>query len=157
VAREIERKFLVVDDAWKTGLSGLLCRQGYLAAGERVTVRVRLIGDKGYLTIKGKSKGAARDEFEYPIPAEDARGMLETLVTCGIIEKIRYSLCVHGMHWDVDEFLGANTGLVLAEVELDHEDQEVTLPDWAGEEVTGDVRYYNSSLARQPYSMWGRS
>lgn len=157
MAREIERKFLVVDDAWKTGLSGRLCRQGYLAADERVTVRVRLIGDKGYLTIKGKSKGAARDEFEYSIPAEDARVMLETLVTCGIVEKIRYSLCVHGMRWEVDEFLGANAGLVLAEVELDHEEQEVILPDWAGEEVTGDVRYYNSRLARQPFSLWGKS
>jgi len=156
VAREIERKFLVVDDAWKTGLSGLLCRQGYLAADERVTVRVRLIGDKGYLTIKGKSKGAARDEFEYSIPAEDARVMLETLVTCGIVEKIRYSLDVHGMRWEVDEFLGANAGLVLAEVELEHEEQEVALPDWAGEEVTGDVRYYNSRLARQPFSLWGK-
>jgi CYTH domain-containing protein len=156
VAREIERKFLVRNDSWKTGLQGVSCCQAYLATDERVTVRVRILGDAGYLTIKGKSVGAARDEFEYPIPVADARAMLETLSTGGIVEKVRYSVKAHGMLWDIDEFLGANSGLVLAEVELDDEGQEIVLPEWAGEEVTGDVRYYNSRLARNPFSAWGK-
>jgi adenylate cyclase len=118
---------------------------------------VRILGDAGYLTIKGKSVGPARDEFEYPIPVADARAMIETLSTGGIVEKIRFSVESHGMVWDVDEFLGANSGLVLAEVELGHEGQEIVLPEWAGEEVTGDVRYYNSRLARNPFSAWGKS
>jgi adenylate cyclase len=118
---------------------------------------VRILGDTGYLTIKGKTAGFSRDEFEYPIPVTDARAMLETLTTGGIVEKIRYSVEAHGMLWDVDEFLGANSGLVIAEVELDDEGQEIVLPEWAGEEVTGDVRYYNSRLARNPFSVWGKS
>jgi adenylate cyclase len=157
VAREIERKFLVRNDSWKAGLQGVPCRQAYLATDERVTVRVRILGDDGYLTIKGKSAGPARDEFEYPIPVADALAMLESLSTGGVVEKIRYSVIAHGMLWDVDEFLGANSGLVVAEVELDHEGQEIVLPEWAGKEVTGDVRYYNSRLAREPFSAWGRS
>jgi CYTH domain-containing protein len=156
VAREIERKFLVRNDSWKTGLQGVSCCQAYLATDERVTVRVRILGDAGYLTIKGKSVGLARDEFEYPIPLADARVMLETLSSGGIVDKIRYTVEAHGMLWDVDEFLGANSGLVLAEVELDDEGQEIVLPEWAGEEVTGDVRYYNSRLARNPFSAWGK-
>ena len=97
-----------------------------------------------------------RDEFEYPIPVGDARAMIETLSTGGVVEKVRYSVESHGMRWDVDEFLGANAGLVLAEVELEHEWQEFALPEWAGEEVTGDVRYYNSHLAGSPFSTWGK-
>jgi adenylate cyclase len=155
VAQEIERKFLVRNDSWKTGLQGVSCCQAYLATDERVTVRVRILGDAGYLTIKGKSVGLARDEFEYPIPLADARVMLETLSSGGIVDKIRYTVEAHGMLWDVDEFLGANSGLVLAEVELDDEGQEIVLPEWAGEEVTGDARYYNSRLARNPFSAWG--
>lgn len=157
MAREIERKFLVRNDSWKTGLQGVSCCQAYLATDERVTVRVRILGDAGYLTVKGKTVGLSRDEFEYPIPVTDALAMLETLSTGGWVEKIRYSVKAHGMFWDVDEFLGANAGLVLAEVELEHEGQEVVLPDWVGEEVTGDDRYYNSRLARNPYSSWGKS
>jgi adenylate cyclase len=157
VAREIERKFLVRNDSWKAGLQGISCRQAYLSTDERVTVRVRILGDAGYLTVKGKTVGLSRDEFEYPIPVTDALAMLETLSTGGWVEKIRYSVKAHGMFWDVDEFLGANAGLVLAEVELEHEGQEVVLPDWVGEEVTGDDRYYNSRLARNPYSSWGKS
>jgi CYTH domain-containing protein len=157
VAREIERKFLVRNDSWKTGLQGVSCRQAYIASDERVTIRVRILGDSGYLTIKGKTVGLSRDEFEYPIPVADARSMIETLSTGGVVEKIRYSVEAHGMLWDVDEFLGANTGLVLAEVELDDEGQEIVLPEWAGEEVSGDMRYYNSRLARNPFSAWGKS
>lgn len=156
MAREIERKFLVRNDSWKSGREGVSCRQAYLATDERVTVRVRILGDAGYLTIKGKSSGSARDEYEYPIPVEDARAMIETLGTGGVVEKIRYPVPAHGMLWDVDEFLGANAGLVLAEVELEDEGQEIVLPEWAGEEVTGDVRYYNSRLARDPFSVWGK-
>ncbi|NMC75104.1 MAG: CYTH domain-containing protein [Geobacteraceae bacterium] len=156
MAREIERKFLVRNDSWKTGNDGVFCCQAYLAADERVTVRARILGDSGYLTVKGRSEGAARDEFEYPIPVEDARAMIERLSSGGMVEKIRYSVEAHGMRWDVDEFLGANGGLVLAEVELDYEGQEFVVPEWAGEEVTGDVRYYNSRLAAHPFSQWDR-
>lgn len=156
MAREIERKFLVRNDSWKSGIEGTSCCQAYLATDERVTVRARILGDAGYLTIKGRSEGAARDEFEYPIPVGDARAMIETLSTGGVVEKVRYSVEAHGMRWDVDEFLGANAGLVLAEVELEHEGQEFALPEWAGEEVTGDVRYYNSHLAVNPFSSWGK-
>jgi CYTH domain-containing protein len=155
VAREIERKFLVRNDSWKSGMEGVSCCQAYLATDERVTVRARILGDAGYLTIKGKSQGSARDEFEYPIPVADARAMIETLSAGGMVEKIRHSVEANGMRWDVDEFLGANAGLVLAEVELEYEGQEIVLPEWAGDEVTGDVRYYNSRLARNPFSTWG--
>jgi len=155
MAREIERKFLVRDDSWKSGVTGTLCRQGYLAGSEAVTVRVRILGDAGYLTLKGRSEGMSRDEFEYGIPLEDAGAMLDTMSVGGLVEKIRYTVTAHGMEWVVDEFLGANSGLILAEVELESESQEVLLPEWVGREVTGDPRYYNSFLAKEPFAGWG--
>lgn len=157
MAKEVERKFLVLDDSWKEGAAGLVCRQGYLPTRDGITVRVRRIGDQGFLTIKGKTVGISRDEYEYAIPSVDADAILATLVTGHIVEKMRYRIVAEGMVWDVDEFLGENRGLVLAEVELTHELHQVVLPCWVGREVTGDVRYYNAMLAEHPYGAWGKS
>ncbi len=156
MAREIERKFLVRDDSWKSGVTGTPCRQGYLARGGAATVRVRVLGDEAFLTVKGRTEGIARDEFEYAIPLDDAHAMLDALCDGKLVEKIRYRVDVHGMEWEVDEFLGANAGLVLAEVELESEDQRIPLPEWIGREVTGEVRYYNSFLAEKPFTSWER-
>lgn len=150
---EIERKFLVKGRPWGAG-QGVYFRQGYLSADPERTVRVRIAGDQGFLTIKGASQGAARAEFEYPIPLVDAEQLLQQLCPKPQIEKVRYRLEHAGLTWDVDEFFGGNLGLVLAEIELEHEDQEVELPPWAGQEVTGDSRFYNACLAEHPVSHW---
>ncbi len=154
---EIERKFLVRDDGWRIAADeGVACRQGYLASGEGATVRVRIMGKEAFLTIKGPSTGGlARPEFEYPIPVADAQALLDL---CGnVVEKTRHRVLHGGLTWEVDLFAGDNTGLVLAEVELEAEAQAVELPEWAGPEVTGDVRYYNAYLARHPFILWGRA
>lgn len=150
---EIERKFLVVDDSWKqTADKGLACKQGYLLASEETAVRVRVIGDRAFLTIKGKSTGIGRHEFEYDVPVDDA---LEMLAFCdNLVEKTRYLITHAGMLWELDVFFGANDGLVVAEIELEFEEQDFELPDWAGKEVTGDIRYYNACLARNPFGAW---
>jgi adenylate cyclase len=154
MAQEIERKFLIANDAWRNGASGVHYRQGYLSTEPTRTVRVRLAGSRGYLTIKGKSSGAARLEYEYEIPAADANELLDLLCQRPLIEKVRYKITFAGMTWEVDEFEGENAGLLIAEVELQSEDQRVELPPWVGEEVTGDRRYYNASLIAQPFSSW---
>jgi len=150
---EIERKFLVRSTDWRNG-EGRLMRQGYLSDGAGVTVRVRLAENDAWLTIKGPTTSATRSEYEYAIPAEDARDMLATLCSGPLIEKRRYEVPYAGLTWEVDEFLGDNAGLVVAEVELASEDQQVQLPPWVDEEVTGIPRYYNASLARHPFSQW---
>lgn len=150
---EIERKFLVLDDRWKK-VDGVLLRQGYLSSDPERTVRVRVEGSRAVVTIKGKTVGATRGEWEYPIPLEDAQDLLERLCEQPAIEKCRYRIPYQGMTWEVDEFLGANAGLVVAEIELESEDQPFLKPDWVGEEVTHDARYFNSSLIRKPYSEW---
>ena len=151
---EIERKFLLAGDAWRTLGEPVLLRQGYLSSNPDRTVRVRIEGDQGTVTIKGRSVGATRGEWEYPIPLADAGELLERLCEQPIIEKFRRRIAI-GVHtWEVDEFIGANQGLVVAEIELDSEDQQFAQPDWIGEEVTTDRRYYNSSLIRNPYSSW---
>jgi CYTH domain-containing protein len=152
---EIERKFLVVGDAWRQGAIGVLYRQGYLCTTPERTARVRVAGDKGYLTVKGSRTGVSRLEFEYPIPLEDAQAMLDALCVRPLIEKTRYRIDHGGLVWEVDEFAGENAGLVIAEVELEREDQEVSLPAWVGKEVSADDRYANSSLAERPFSTWG--
>ena len=150
---EIERKFLVKGKPWGTG-QGVYYRQGYLSADPARTVRVRIAADQGFLTIKGASYGAARAEFEYPIPLADAEQLLEQLCPKPQIEKVRYRIEHAGLSWEVDEFFGGNLGLVLAEIELEHEDQEVALPPWVDREVTGDSRFYNACLAEHPVSRW---
>jgi CYTH domain-containing protein len=158
MGREIERKFLVNGDGWRPGARGVPYRQGYLSAGAdaRCTVRARVAGDRAWLTIKGRASGGARDEYEYPIPVADAEEMLERLCVGDHIEKIRYRVAYAGRTWEVDEFAGENAPLVVAEVELDSIDAEVSLPPWVGLEVTYDPRYTNAALARQPYARGGR-
>ena len=152
--QEIERKFLVGNDSWRPGASGTRFRQGYLSTDPERTVRVRLEGDRGVLTIKGPSRGISRAEFEYPIPAAEAATLLDTLCLQPLIEKTRYRV-EHGGHlWEIDEFAGDNAGLVLAEVELSSEDEQVALPPWVGMEVSNDPRYFNANLARHPFSRW---
>lgn len=151
---EIERKFLVNGTSWKRGATGELYRQGYLVADKERTVRVRVAGEEGFLTIKGPSMGLARAEYEYRIPVREAAEMLDTLCLQPLIEKYRYRIEHAGLLWEVDEFLGENRGLVLAEVELADEHQRISIPDWAGLEVSHDPRYYNANLARHPFSRW---
>jgi adenylate cyclase len=151
---EIERKFLVEGDAWvATAGEGVACRQGYLDSGKGTTVRVRIMGDQAYLTIKGTTSGITRSEFEYEIPVSDAESML---VLCGdaIVEKKRYFIEYAGMTWELDVFSGANAGLIMAEIELESEDQPFGLPDWVGPEVSADPRYRNGCLVRHPFREW---
>ncbi len=152
MAKEIERKFLVKDDTWRNA-NGTTYRQGYLSSVKERTVRVRTLKNKGYLTIKGIAVGAARMEFEYEIPRKDADTLLN-ICEQPLIEKKRYRLEHDGFVWEVDEFIGNNQGLIIAEVELESEDQEFSIPDWVGEEVTGDPRYFNSNLIKNPYTKW---
>lgn len=154
MATEIERKFLVKDDRWRALGEGTIYRQGYLVAEAGRTVRIRVAGTQGYLTIKGPSAGLARAEFEYAIPVDDALEMLRTLCPPPLIEKTRYKVPWEGLTWEIDEFEGNNRGLVLAEVELADSHQSIVLPDWIGEEVSSDPRYYNSNLAIHPYTQW---
>jgi len=154
---EIERKFLIAEgageDALLLGGEGVPYAQGYLSRGTGRTVRVRIAGAKAYLTIKGPVTGISRAEFEYEIPVADARQMLP-LCDGPVIEKIRRRI-PHGGHvWEVDEFLGENAGLTVAEVELATAEDSVEIPSWIGKEVTGDPRYYNSNLTEHPYRLW---
>ncbi|MGE5622322.1 MAG: CYTH domain-containing protein [Bacillota bacterium] len=151
---EIERKFLVAGEGWKTQGQGVLLRQGYLSSSPERIVRVRIEGAAALLTIKGRTVGAARGEWEYPIPLEDAQVFLDSLCERPLIEKYRYRIPYQGLTWEVDEFLGENAGLVVAEVELASEDQPFAKPDWVGDEVTQDARYFNANLLRHPYSKW---
>ncbi|MDH3328603.1 MAG: CYTH domain-containing protein [Desulfobulbaceae bacterium] len=151
---EIERKFLVNGLDWKKNVQGTRYRQGYLTLDPARTVRVRTAGDTGYLTIKGKSNGISRREFEYEIPYADASAMLDGLCIQPLIEKNRYRIEYQGLVWEVDEFLGENSGLVIAEIELDREDQPFSNPAWAGREVSGDPRYFNASLVQKPWNTW---
>lgn len=149
---EIERKFLVKGTAWRQG-AGVRFSQGYLNRDKERTVRVRLAGEKAFLTIKGVSVGASRAEFEYEIPIADAEQLLK-LSDGPVIEKIRRVIQFEGNTWEVDEFLGENAGLVVAEIELQSEGQAFTKPEWLGEEVTHDSRYFNSSLSKHPFIRW---
>lgn len=151
---EIERKFLVTSDAWMRQGEPVLLRQGYLSSHPSRVVRVRIEGDGAVMTIKGKNVGASRGEWEYPIPMADAQEFLDKLCEQPIIEKYRRRIPYAGFVWEVDEFLGANAGLVVAEIELPSEDQAFDKPDWIGEDVTADKRYLNSNLIANPYSSW---
>ena len=150
--KEIERKFLVKNDTWRDA-SGTRYRQGYLSSVKERTVRVRTIEDKGYLTIKGIAVGATRLEFEYEIPRDDADTLLG-MCEQPLIEKKRYKIQYEGFVWEVDEFFGDNQGLIIAELELESEDQQFPRPDWVGEEVTGDSRYFNANLIKHPFTAW---
>ncbi|MDB9538716.1 CYTH domain-containing protein [Anabaenopsis tanganyikae CS-531] len=156
MAQEIERKYLLQGDSWRELCIGSVYCQGYIPTKNQVTVRVRIVGQQGYLTIKGPSVECSRLEFEYPIPVEDAQEMLNTLCEQPWIEKIRYKVEWGGLTWEIDEFDGLNKGLILAEVELNDANQEIELPPWIGEEVSHDHRYFNSYLVKHPFSQWLR-
>ncbi len=153
MGREIERKFLVASNAWRGGDPAVRMRQGYLAMGPPVSVRVRIEADRAWLNIKESVLAISRSEFEYEIPAADAEALLAHC-TGGIVSKVRHRVDHAGHVWEIDVFEGENEGLVVAEVELGSEDDAVELPDWVGEEVSTDPRYRNTHLAQYPYRSW---
>ena len=158
---EIERKFLVVDDRWRDSASpGERYRQGYLSSDPGSSVRVRTSADRAWLNIKGviesAVEGIARREYEYEIPVTDAHEILEALCPGPLVEKTRFVVDHEGHRWEVDVFEGDNAGLVVAEIELSSVEEEFVRPAWVGDDVTGDIRYYNQRLAEHPYSRWGR-
>jgi len=159
MGQEIERKFLVVGDDWRSGQCATI-RQGYLCVDPERTVRVRTKENGStatkcaYITIKGKTRGTVRAEYEYEIPIIDANEMLKQLCISPLIEKQRYTIQHDGMTWEVDEFFGENQGLILAEIELERVAQPFTAPPWLGEEVSHDARYFNAALSQHPYRMW---
>lgn len=152
--KEIERKFLIKGDFMPYVTSSTRIEQGYVAKSDQLTLRIRTRNEKGYLTIKGRTneKGMSRAEWEYEIPVDQARELLS--FSKGTISKTRYLVPVDSHTFEVDEFYGENEGLVVAEVELVSEDEQYPRPEWLGEEVTGDRRYYNSQLLKHPYSQW---
>jgi adenylate cyclase len=156
MGREIERKFLVTGEGWRKGAKRSRLCQGYLLAEKKKSVRVRLEDGRGTLTIKGSSRGAGRAEYEYAIPARDARELHRDHCEKPLLEKTRWRVRHGGLLWEVDVFAGANRGLVVAEVELRRAGQKVSLPSWVGKEVTHDARYLNANLFKKPYRRWPR-
>ena len=154
MATEIERKYLVISDAWRAGAKATVIRQGYLCRGAGHVVRVRTYGSDAFLTIKADGVGISRVEYEYAVPFDDANAMLDSLCGTPLIEKTRHEVVVGGLIWVIDVFAGANAGLVVAELELSHEDQPFDLPPWVGTEVSADPRYFNAALNKRPFSTW---
>ncbi|WP_454918230.1 CYTH domain-containing protein [Xanthobacter sediminis] len=150
MAVEVERKFLVTSEAWREGAEACAIRQGYLCLGDQTTVRIRIAESVAFITVKSKTEGISRAEYEYEIPLADAEAMLQDLCARPLIEKTRYAVTHAGKLWTVDVFGADNAGLVVAEVELEHPDEKVSLPSWVGTEVTADPRYRNSSLVNAP-------
>lgn len=155
MAREIERKFLVVNDGWRAGVTrSIPMRQGYLGSGGEVSVRVRIEGEEARLNLKSVTLGVSRDEFEFPLPLAGALEALDRFCGQRCVEKVRH-LVPSGSHvWEIDVFAGANAGLVVAEIELSTEDEAFLRPEWLGREVSDEPRYYNVSLLDAPYSSW---
>lgn len=151
---EIERRFLVIDDSWRGEAAGILYRQGYLHFQEDGVVRIRVAGAEAFLTVKVRKDDFNTLEYEYEIPIEDAEDMLDRLCDRPPVEKKRYRISHAGMVWEVDEFFGDNEGLLIAEIELEHEKQIFDIPPWTGREVTGDKKYLNAYLYRNPYKNW---
>jgi len=155
VAIEIERKFLLGDDSWRGAVArSEVMRQGYLAGSEHCSIRVRVTGDQAHLNIKSATLGITRSEFEYQVPLADAELMLNTLCGARCLDKTRHYVRHAGHEWEIDEFHGANAGLVVAELELSTVDESFVTPAWLGKEVSDDPRYYNSRLVEAPYSDW---
>lgn len=155
MAKEIERKFLLADTAWRNEIErSERMMQGYLNDEGPVSVRARIAGPRAWLNIKSRTLGISRDEFEYEIPLADAERMLDHLTTGPVIDKTRHFVRHGGLLWEIDEFHGENDGLIVAEVELEHVDQPFERPTWLGEEVSHEARYYNVSLVKMPYSQW---
>lgn len=153
MAIEIERKFLVKKNSWTSPNEGTLYIQGYLSSSPETTVRIRIAGKIGFITIKGKTTGFSREEFEYEIPVEDAEILLKKCKNAPI-KKIRYKVLLNGTLWEIDEFLEENSGLLMAEVELPDEKASFFRPEWLGKEVTDDKRYHNSHIAQHPFKTW---
>ena len=154
---EIERKFLLKDDSWRAQVrERTLYRQAYLHFREREygVLRVRVAGEKGFLTLKGPLRGCSRNEYEYEIPAAEANELIDTFCAGPVVEKYRNIVPNGDECWEIDEFLGENSGLILAELELPSEDAVFASPPWLGREVTGQMEYYNSHLAHNPYRTW---
>ena len=154
---EIERKFLLGNDSWrKEAVSCTLLRQAYahFMQGNQLTFRIRIADDQAFLTLKGPVSGCSRSEFEYPIPCKDAGEILENFCESGLIEKYRYHVPCGSRIWEIDEFLGDNAGLIIAELELDSPDESFEHPPWLGREVTSEIRFYNSRLREYPYRNW---
>lgn len=154
MGQEIEKKFLIKNDSWRHLAQGKNYCQGYLSREKGCTVRVRTIGERGILTIKGPSTNDMRQEFEYDIPIAEAREMLDKLCQKPLIEKTRYKIPAGEFVWEVDEFDGENKGLIFAEIELQFVGQQFAIPDWIGKEVTEDSRYYNANLVSHPFCRW---
>ncbi len=154
MALEIERKFLVAAEGWRGGQHGVHCLQGYLDPEADPVVRLRLAEGRGFLALKAARAGLERREFEYEIPASEARLMLELFCRRPLIEKIRHLVEFRGSTWEIDEFLGENQGLLIAEIELSSAGQDFARPPWLGREVTGERRYYNADLVERPFSKW---
>ena len=155
MAIEIERKFLVKDDSWKAlAINEGEYKQGYITTQKVLTPRIRIVGNQGYLTIKGSRVGWSRFEFEYTIPLDDAKEIIDNYCDRPFIEKMRYKFLWKNLVWEIDEFFGKNKGLILAEVELEDENQNIELPPWVGKEVSDDPKYLNYNLVRHPYILW---
>jgi adenylate cyclase len=155
MALEIERKFLIRSEEWREKVTSReLLRQGYLSSGSQCSIRARVAGEQAWLNLKARRSGMTRLEFEYPIPVEDANQILNELARGPILEKYRHLIPAGDYVWEVDEFLGANAGLIVAEIELPSEGAQFERPSWLGEEVTEDERYYNFNLAQKPYTEW---
>lgn len=157
MGKEIERKFLVMNESWRNAVQDeSRYEQGYLAVTDQCAVRVRIDDERALLNIKNATLDIERQEYEYPVPVADAREMLASLCAGRSLSKVRYRVEHDDHTWEVDVFEGANEGLVLAEIELESRDQAFSIPTWVGEEVSGDPRYLNSSLAMHPYRSWSR-
>ena len=155
MATEIERKFLVNNESWRQEAnSGTEFIQGYLVGSGKASVRVRIEGDEAFINIKSATLGIYRQEYEYPLPIDDARELLYNLCDKPLIEKTRYLINAHDVCWEIDVFKGENAGLVVAEVELESEYQSFEQPAWLGKEVSDDPRYYNVSLVKHPFHKW---
>jgi adenylate cyclase len=152
---EIEKKFLLTNDSWRQQTDKRIqFRQGYLVGSDKASVRIRIEGDRSNINIKGATLGVRRQEFEYPIPVEEAQELLSTLCDKPLIEKTRHYIYAGEHTWEIDEFSGDNDGLIVAEIELKDENDHFNRPDWLGQEVSEDKRYYNSMLIKNPYKNW---
>jgi len=155
MATEIERKFLVINDSWRSDASaGILLQQGYFTTNNACSIRVRIAGDKADLNIKSATLGIKRTEYEYPVPKNEAEEMLQNLCIKPVIKKTRYHIYIDKHTWEIDVFEDENEGLVIAEIELESESEPFTKPDWAGQDVSDDPRYYNVCLVSHPYRDW---
>ncbi len=155
MATEIERKFLLANDSWREQAdAGMAYCQGYLVGSRLASVRVRIQGERAFLNIKSATISITRQEYEYEIPVAEAREMLDTLCEKPLVEKTRYRIAQDKHTWEIDEFSGENQGLIVAEIELDDENESFEKPAWLGREVSDDVRYYNVNLVKHPYRDW---